>query len=67
MRYVVYDPADPRKGSLLCDPALGQIILAEGKTITLALEAAGTPAPGSVVWDRQERRVAYRVPAKNSG
>jgi hypothetical protein len=60
MRYAVYDPKDPRRGVLLADPVLGQIILGEGKTITLALKAAAPP-PGSVVWDRQERRVAYTV------
>jgi len=34
MRYAVYDPRDPRKGKLLPDAALGQIILGEGETIT---------------------------------
>jgi hypothetical protein len=61
MRYAVYDPRDPRKGKLLPDPALGQIILGEGETITKALQAA-TPPPGAVVWDRKESRVAYTVP-----
>ena len=61
MRYAVYDPHDPRKGTLLLDPVLGQIILGEGNTITKALSAA-SPPPGSLVWDRQERRVAYTVP-----
>jgi hypothetical protein len=61
MRYAVYDPRDPRKGKLLPDPALGQIILGEGETITKALEAA-SPPPGSIVWDRKEARVAYVVP-----
>jgi hypothetical protein len=61
MRYAVYDPNDPRKGKLLADPTLGQIILAEGDTITKALHAA-SPPPGSVVWDRKEARVAYVVP-----
>ena len=61
MRYAVYDPRDPRKGKLLPDPALGQIILGEGETITKALQAA-TPPPGAVVWDRKEGRIAYTVP-----
>lgn len=64
MRYVVYDPNDPRKGQTLADPALGQIVLSEGLTITKALAAATTQAPlasGTVVWDRDESRVAYRV------
>ena len=64
MRYVVYNPNDPRKGQILLDPALGQIILSEGLTITKALAgatASGPLASGSVVWDRQESRVAYRV------
>jgi hypothetical protein len=61
MRYAVYDPRDPRKGKLLPDPALGQIILGEGETITKALNAA-SPPPGSVVWDRKEARIAYVVP-----
>lgn len=60
-RYVVYDPKDPRRGSVLPDPTLGQIILGEGDTITKALNAA-TPPPGSVVWDRKESRIAYVVP-----
>ncbi len=60
-RYVVYDPNDPRKGSVLKDPTLGQIILGEGATITKAL-AECTPPRGSVVWDRNEGRVAYTVP-----
>lgn len=65
MRYVVYDPKDPRKGQTLADPELGQIVLGEGVTITKALAAATATAPlptGSVVWDRQAARVAYRVP-----
>jgi len=62
MRYAVYDPNDPRKGKLLPDATLGQIILAEGDTITKALRAATAP-PGAVVWDRKEARVAYVVPA----
>ena len=65
VRYVVYDPKDPRKGQTLADPELGQIVLAEGVTITKALAAASTSATlvtGSVVWDRQQARVAYRVP-----
>jgi hypothetical protein len=60
-RYVVYDPRDPRRGSVLPDPALGQIILGEGDTITKALGAA-SPPPGAVVWDRKESRIAYVVP-----
>jgi hypothetical protein len=60
-RYVVYDPEDPRKGKVLPDPTLGQIILAEGETITKALSAASAP-PGAVVWDRKEARIAYVVP-----
>jgi hypothetical protein len=65
VRYVVYDPKDPRKGQTLADPVLGQIVLGEGVTITKALAAAterAPLAPGSVVWDRNEQRVAYRVP-----
>ena len=62
MRYAVYDPKDPRKGELLPDPALGQILLGEGRTITKALEAAAAAPRGAVVWDRQEQRVAYTVP-----
>ena len=62
MRYAVYDPNDPRKGKLMPDAKLGQIVLAEGATITRALEAAHAP-PGAVVWDRQEARIAYVVPA----
>ena len=65
MRYVVYDPKDPRKGRVIADPALSQIILGEGITITKALAAATATAPlasGSVVWDREQARVAYRVP-----
>jgi hypothetical protein len=65
VRYVVYDPKDPRKGQTLADPALGQIVLGEGITITKALAAAAQHAPlasGAVVWDRNEQRVAYRVP-----
>jgi hypothetical protein len=61
-RYVVYDPADPRKGKVMLDATLGQIILAEGDTITKALSAA-SPPPGAVVWDRKEARIAYVVPA----
>jgi hypothetical protein len=60
-RYAVYDPRDGRKGTLLSDPVLGQIILGEGDTITKALQSA-TPPSGAVVWDRKERRVAYTVP-----
>ncbi len=63
MRYAVYDPNDPRKGKLLADAALGQIILAEGDTITKALHAATPAPPGAVVWDRKEARVAYVVPS----
>jgi hypothetical protein len=62
MRYAVYNPQDPRKGSVLPDTTLGQIILAEGETITKALAGAAAP-PGSVVWDRKEARVAYVVPS----
>ncbi len=62
MRYAVYDPNDPRRGRLLPDPALGQIVLGEGATITKALRAAAGAPPGSVVWDREQRRVAYVVP-----
>jgi hypothetical protein len=65
VRYVVYDPKDPRKGQILADPVLGQIVLSQGPTITKALAAASSSAPlpsGSVVWDRQQARVAYRVP-----
>ncbi len=65
MRYVVYDPKDPKKGQLLADPVLGQIVLGEGATITKALAAASAKAKlasGSVVWDREQTRVAYRVP-----
>jgi len=65
VRYVVYDPKDPRKGQVLADPALGQIVLGQGPTITKALAVANASAPllsGSVVWDRQESKVAYRVP-----
>ena len=61
MRYAVYDPNDPRKGTRLPDPVLRQIILGEGNTITKALQAASPPS-GSLVWDRQEQRVAYTVP-----
>lgn len=61
MRYAVYDPNDPRRGKVLPDAALGQIILGEGETITKALQASSAPA-GSVVWDRKEARVAYVVP-----
>lgn len=62
MRYVIYDPNDPRKGSVLPDPTLREIVLGEGRTITLALDAAASAPPGSVVWDRHERRIAYVVP-----
>jgi hypothetical protein len=65
VRYVVYDPKDPRKGHTLADPVLGQIVLSQGLTITKALAAASTNGPlasGSVVWDRQQSKVAYRVP-----
>jgi hypothetical protein len=61
VRYVVYNPKDPRKSELVRDPVLGQILLGEGETITKALAAAKAPS-GSVVWDRRERRVAYTVP-----
>jgi len=64
MRYVAYDPNDPRKGSILADPELGQIILGEGKTITDVLKAVDPAPQGAVVWDRTERRVAYTVPEK---
>lgn len=60
-RYVVYDPKDARRGSVLPDATLGQIILGEGDTITKALNAAQAPA-GAVVWDRKEGRIAYVVP-----
>jgi hypothetical protein len=63
VRYAVYDPNDPRKGQVLPDAALGQIILGEGATITKALQAAAGASPGSVVWDREQRRVAYTVPS----
>ena len=63
-RYAVCDPHDPRKGKLLPDPELGQIVLGEGATITEALSAASAPA-GSFVWDRKQARVAYLVPAPN--
>jgi hypothetical protein len=65
VRYVVYDPKDPRKGQLIADPVLGQIVLGEGGTISKALAAAtaiAPLAPGTVVWDRSAARVAYRVP-----
>ena len=64
-RYAVYDPRDPRKGKLLPDPELGQIVLGEGATITAALHAASAPA-GSLVWDRKEARAAYVVPTPGS-
>jgi hypothetical protein len=64
MRYVVYDPKDPRKGSVLADPSLGQIILGEGKTITDVLRAVPLAPHGAVVWDRLEQRVAYTVPER---
>lgn len=60
-RYAVYNPNDPRKGELMRDPVLNQILLAEGDTITKALAAAQAP-PGSVVWDRRDGRVVYTVP-----
>ncbi|HMJ12028.1 MAG TPA: hypothetical protein VK524_11475 [Polyangiaceae bacterium] len=59
-RYVVYDPKDPRKATLMRDPTLGQVVLGEGRTITAALLAARAPS-GCVVWDRHERRVAYTI------
>ena len=65
MRYAVYNPKDPRKGQVLSDPELKQIILGRGSTISKALAAASTNAPlapGSVVWDQKEAKVAYRVP-----
>ena len=65
MRYAVYDPKDPRKGRIIADAVLGQLILGEGTTITKALAAATTNAQlssGTVVWDREQSRVAYRVP-----
>ncbi|HKO50705.1 MAG TPA: hypothetical protein VJV79_23455 [Polyangiaceae bacterium] len=65
MRYVVYDPKDPRRGKTLADPVLGQIVISQGATITKALAAASSHAPlpsGAVVWDRQQAKVAYRVP-----
>ena len=68
-RYAVYDPRDPRRGTVLADAVLGQIILGEGDTITKALLAAtkallaATLPPGTIVWDRTENRVAYVVPA----
>jgi hypothetical protein len=61
MRYAVYNPNDPRKGTVMKDPELGQIILGQGDTITKAL-ATCEPPSGSVVYDRQERRIAYTVP-----
>jgi len=61
MRYAVYDPNDPRRGKLLPDAKLAQIILGEGETITKALKAAAPPA-GAIVWDRREARIAYVVP-----
>jgi hypothetical protein len=61
MRYAVYDPQDPRKGKLLPDANLGEIVLGEGATITKALDAA-RPPPGAIVWDRREARIAYVVP-----
>jgi hypothetical protein len=64
MRYAVYDPNDARRGKLLPDPTLGQIILGEGETITKALQAAAAPA-GAMVWDRKEARVAYVVPGES--
>jgi hypothetical protein len=64
-RYVVYDPNDVRRGSVLPDATLGQIILGEGDTITKALSIAKAPA-GSVVWDRKEGRIAYVVPDRKA-
>jgi hypothetical protein len=64
VRYAVYDPNDPRKGQVLPDAVLGQIILGEGTTITKALLAAAGARPGAVVWDREQRRVAYTVPGR---
>jgi hypothetical protein len=64
-RYVVYDPSDARRGSVLPDATLGQIILGEGDTITKALSVAKAPA-GSVVWDRKEGRIAYVVPDRKA-
>jgi hypothetical protein len=61
MRYAVYHPNDPRKGTVLPDRELGQIVLGEGDTITKAL-AAANPSSGAMVWDRREKRVAYTVP-----
>jgi hypothetical protein len=61
LRYVVYNPKDPRKSELLRDPVLGQVLLGAGATITKALAAAEAPS-GSVVWDRREGRVVYTVP-----
>ena len=60
-RYAVYDPKDPRKGELMRDPVLNQILLGEGETITKALAAAQPPS-GAVVWDRRQGRVVYTVP-----
>ncbi len=60
-RYAVYDPNDQRKGTLLKDAVLGEIILAQAATITKAL-AACTPPRGAVVWDRQKGCVVYTVP-----
>ena len=62
---MVYDPNDARRGSVLPDATLGQIILGEGDTITKALSAAKAPA-GSVVWDRKEGRIAYVVPDRKA-
>jgi len=62
VRYAVYNPKDPRRGELLPDPVLKQIILGQGETITKALAAAQSPPSGSVVWDRKEKRIAYTVP-----
>ena len=64
MRYVVYDPKDPRKGSVLADPSLKQIILGEGKTITDVLRSVPDAPHGAIVWDRIEQRVAYTVPER---
>jgi hypothetical protein len=64
MRYAVYDPNDPRKGKVLPDATLGQIIMGEGETITKALKTASAPA-GAIVWDRKEARIAYVVPGES--
>ena len=64
MRYAVYDPHDPRKGKILPNPTLGQIILGEAETITKALQVAAAP-PRAIVWDRKEARIAYVVPGES--